>query len=65
MMNGFKKWLEKTTTSPSSRHLGHYKLFLTFDDEKDKELDDFNLEILAVYNTIINAVLTLGTLLTR
>ena len=64
-MNGFKKWREKTTTSPSSRHSEHYKAFFTFDDEKDKELDDFNLEMLTVYNNIINAALTLGTLLTR
>ena len=65
MMNGFKKWRKLTTISSSSRRLGHYKALLIFDDEKDKELDDFNLEILTVYNTIINTALTSGTLLTR
>lgn len=26
--NGFKKWTESTTTSPSGRHLGHYKALI-------------------------------------
>ena len=65
MIDRFKKWRETTTISPSSRHLGHYKALLTFDEKKDKELEGFNIEILTVYNTIINAALTLDTLLTR
>ena len=65
MMNGFKRLREQTTTPPASRHLGHYKALLIFDDETDKVFDDFNLKMLTVYNTIINAALTLGTLLTR
>jgi len=65
MINRFKKWREQTPTSPCSRHLRHYNALLTFDDERDKELDDFNVEILTVYNTIINAALTLCTPLTR
>jgi len=28
LMKGFKKWLERTTTSPSGRHLGVYKSLL-------------------------------------
>lgn len=65
MINGFKKWRENTTISPSSRHLGYYNALLTFDDEKDKELDDFNIEMLTVYNAIINTALTLGTFFNR
>ena len=65
MTNGFKKWRENITTSPSSRHLGHYKVLLTFDDEKDKELEGFNSEMLTIYNTIINASIHLGTIFTR
>ena len=65
MTNGFKKWRENITTSPPSRHLGHYKALLTFDDEKDKELEGFNSEMLTIYNTIINASIHLGTIFTR
>ena len=64
-MNGFKRLREQTTTPPASRYLGHYKALLIFDDETDKVFDDFNLNMLTVYNTIINAALTLCTLLTR
>ena len=28
---GYKKWKEKTSTSPSNRHLGHYKSLLAAD----------------------------------
>ena len=56
---------ENTTPSPSRRHLCHYKALLTFDEEKDKDLEGFSYEMLNVYNTIINASIQLGTLLTR
>ena len=65
MINRFKECRENTTTSPSSRHLGHYRALLTFDDEIDKELNDINTKILIAYNTIINATLTLDTPLNR
>ena len=29
--DGYKKWKEKTSTSPSNRHLGHYKSLLAAD----------------------------------
>ena len=29
---GYKLWKEKTTTSPSGRHLSHYKTLMTDDD---------------------------------
>ena len=47
--------------SLSGRYLGHYKALLAFDDEKDKELESFNSEMLTIYNTIINASIHLGT----
>ena len=65
MIDGFKNWRENTTTLPSSRDLDHYKLLLTFDDDKVKVLENFNIKIITVYNTIINAELTLGTPLTK
>ena len=52
-------------TSPSERHLGHYKSLRTFDEEKEKELESVGSEMLTVYNTIINAAIKLGTPLTR
>ena len=61
MTNRFKKWRENTTMSLSGRYLGHYKALLAFDDEKDKELESFNSEMLTIYNTIINASIHLGT----
>jgi hypothetical protein len=39
---GIIKWKERTTTSPSGRHLGHYKL-LTRLDIKDEEDESINL----------------------
>jgi hypothetical protein len=39
--NGFKVWKERTTTSPSGRHLGHYKLLLRLPiyDKEDQEIN--------------------------
>ena len=63
MKDGFKRRCENATTSLSSRHLGDYKSLLVFDDQKDKELKIFNMEMLTVYNTIFNV--KLGTPLNR
>ena len=65
MKNGLKKWIENTTKSPSGRHIGHYKALLTFDNDTYKELEDFNIEMLTIYNIIVNASIFLGTPLTR
>ena len=47
MTSGFRKWKESTTTSPSHRHLGHYKSFLVSDS------NDENPEHIAFGNTIL------------
>ncbi|OEU17034.1 hypothetical protein FRACYDRAFT_239635 [Fragilariopsis cylindrus CCMP1102] len=40
MMNKYTRWKERTSTSPSGRHLGHYHaLFRPLKAEKDKERD--------------------------
>jgi len=40
-VDGFKKWKERTSTSPSGRHLGHYKAIIkdTEDCEKSSRKD--------------------------
>jgi len=39
LMKGFKKWLERTTTSPSGQHLGIYKSLLKDYPPKDPPPD--------------------------
>lgn len=38
--NGFKKWRETTCTSPSGRHLGHYRSLVPASDDRIKVLED-------------------------
>ena len=66
MTQGFKKWKESTTTSPSTRHLGHYKSFLV-SDGKDNDTDhcSFNTRMVYAFNTIINATIESGHPLKR
>lgn len=59
------KIARKNNHLPSSRHLGYYVSLLVFDDEKDKELDNFNMEMLTTYNTTINVAIMLGTHINR
>ena len=66
MKYAFTKWKERTTTSPSGRHLDHYKtLIVSNGEDKNEELTAFSLEILLTYNVIINAALSLRTPLNR
>ena len=66
MSQGFKKWRESTSTSPSNRHLGHYKSFLVSDGkENDDEHYSFNHQMLQTSNTILNATIESGIPLTR
>ena len=36
MRQGFKKWNEKTSTSPSGRHLGHDKAIIAFEPKPEQ-----------------------------
>jgi hypothetical protein len=68
MKRGFQAWRESTSTSPSGRHLGHYKVLLSrnIDDVKlaPNELSSSDT-ILQVYTNIVMAALKSGTSLTR
>jgi hypothetical protein len=63
----FRKWSEKTSTSPSGRHLGHYKVLLHTDAipiSADNE-ESMNDHILQVYHWITLAALLSGNSLLR
>jgi hypothetical protein len=65
---GFRKWREATSTSPSGRHLGHYKTLLAADgnDTKyDEEHQNPSDAIMAVYYHIAMAAITAGHTLDR
>ena len=42
-ISGFKGWRESTSTSPSGRHLGHYKAIVTDPDLKLQKPEDLHL----------------------
>ena len=66
MKKGFSKWKEVTSTSPSHRHLGHYKALLVSDGrDNDKEINNNTQRTLEIHNTLINACIYLGTPLNR
>ena len=66
MKYAFTKWKERTITSPSGRHLRHYKVLIVSDgEEKNKELQVFSHKMLSAYNVIINLALALGIPLHR
>ena len=57
MMNRYKNWNEKTTTSPSGRHLGHYHaLFRPFkynNEEEKEELERKRNVIIQLHHTML------------
>ena len=66
MKYAFTKWKERTPTSPSGRHLGHYKALIVSDGEEiNEKLKAFSYEMLSAYNVIINSALALETPLYR
>ena len=66
MKYAFTKWKDRTRTSPSGRHLGHYKVLIVSNGEEDnEEMKAFSHEILTAYTLIINSALALGTPLHR
>jgi ribonuclease HI len=64
----FSKWNESTSTSPSGRHLGHYKCLLKH-DHCDKLYNQYYQDpkekIIQVYYNIIKASIQLGISLNR
>ena len=56
----------KTSTSPSLRHLGHFKcLFISDNNNKDSIIKDINITILSIHNTMLNTPLAIGNPLER
>jgi hypothetical protein len=64
----FSKWNENTSTSPSGRHLGHYKCLLR-SDQCELLYDETNIDpkekIMQVYYDIVNTAIHLGISLQR
>jgi len=54
-IDGFKKWTESTSTSPSGRHLGHYKAIVSNPLKEERELNFIEL-----YVKVINIPLKYG-----
>ena len=57
--NQMKKWRESTSTSPSGRHLGHYKVLLstpdrTLKDDEIKDIKSIQSDIKKCYLGLIN-----------
>lgn len=65
MKGKLKAWREATSTSPSGRHLGHYRAmtqnlsFLPDEDERDK-LNGYQDQILSLYVDVINYATKFG-----
>jgi ribonuclease HI len=62
--NGLNKWNERTTTSPSGRHLGHYKILQRL-AIYNKYNENISNKILNIYFQMINVMAKLGGTLTR
>ena len=66
MEKGVQKWKENTSTSPSTKHLGHYSCLLIPDNnKKDTTIEEFNKKMLYIHNIKINTALHLGYHLAR
>jgi hypothetical protein len=66
-VSAIKVWNEKTSTSPSGRHLGHYKLLVkTYEDKESKaELQEAAREILQLMVDIMDLASDRGFTLNR
>ena len=54
---GYKKWHERTTTSPSGRYLGHYHALLAPDGNDYSESKNFSDTIWQIYHSITTITL--------
>jgi hypothetical protein len=62
--NRINIWNEKTTTSPSGRHLGHYKILLRLNVYNINN-NNISKQILYTYYQMTNIMAKLGTTLLR
>lgn len=63
-----RKWRESTSTSPSGRHLGHYKSLLSIDSNSSKYTEsdpDPGLDLLQILYHVAAAAFNTGTTLPR
>jgi exonuclease III len=70
MLDKYASWDERTSTSPSGRHLGHYHALLKSYkpdslDEKEKEISHMAIEILQAHHFMTNYALRHGHSYTR
>ena len=61
----FAKWKENTSTSPSGKHLGHYKALLSPAFTDNAELTDSANRIIALHVALLNIAATHGSPLER
>ena len=66
----FTKWAERTSTSPSGRHLGHYKALFaplanSMDEDTKLSIQKYQQQIAQLYVMVINYALTYGYSLER
>ena len=64
LIDGFRKWREETSTSPSNRHLGIYKI-LTQKDHKDEEEEGLQDYFASIFADVINLAVDAGVVLPR
>jgi hypothetical protein len=62
---GMIKWKEQTTTSPSGRHLGHYKLLTRLQIFNEEKTINLSMRILNVYYQIAMSSAWIGKTLQR
>ena len=66
LISGYTKWREKTSTSPSGRHLGHYKSMLYNPKAaSDPDAIPFTQTFFTVQSLIMNSCLRSGYILDR
>ena len=56
----FRKWTESTSTSPSGRHLGHYKALLSLGPEQEPPIKPLADAIIQLQLQLSNVALTYG-----
>ena len=59
----FRKWRESTTTSPSGRHLGHYRSLFTPEGTIDEE--DIGAKVMMIHYQVTMCAVATGTPLER